>query len=260
MEKINASNEQIISIGLDLIEKAKNTGWPLRLLGAVAIRLHCKKHKTLFDRANRPITDLDVITYGMHKKTVQNFMIRENYIGDQYINSIYGETRQIYQHPTVGGLKVDIFFDTLRFCHVVPFKGRLELDYPTITMTDALLEKMQIVKINAKDLKDTIIMFLEHEVSTYFDRECIDSEYLSGLLGSDWGFYYTVTENLKKLIGYMNEQSFIDRQEKDLVAERVNRLLGILEEAPKSVKWRLRSKIGTKVKWYTDVEETGKIF
>lgn len=260
MESINASNEQIISVGLDLVDKAQKAGWPLRLLGAVAIRMHCVKNRSLFDRADRPITDLDVITYSQHKNTIQNFMERENYVGDKYINSIYGETRQIYQHPAIEGLKVDIFFNALRFCHVVPFKNRLELDYPTITMTDALLEKMQIVKINAKDLKDTIIMFLEHDVSTSFERESIDSSYLSGLLGSDWGFYYTATENLNKVITYMHEQTFVNEQQKDLVEVRVNKLLAILEEAPKSVKWRLRSKIGTKVKWYTDVEETGDIF
>ncbi|MEW6080984.1 MAG: hypothetical protein AB1576_04245 [Bacillota bacterium] len=54
---------------------------------------------------------------------------------------------------------MDVFFlDNLSFCHVVPFLGRLELDCPTVTTTDVLLEKMQIVETNAKDLKDTIIV------------------------------------------------------------------------------------------------------
>ena len=37
-------------------------------------------------------------------------------------------------------------------CHDIPFKDRLEIDYPTIPLAELLLEKMQIVQINEKDL------------------------------------------------------------------------------------------------------------
>jgi hypothetical protein len=257
---VGASNEEILEIGLKLVEQAQARGIPLRLLGAAAIRLHCPAHQHLFDQAERPISDLDVMSYATHRKAVQSLLKENKYIGDEHLIAIYGESRQIYQHPRVAGLKLDVFFDQLKFCHTVPFRGRLELDYPTITMTDALLEKMQIVKINAKDLKDTIILLLEHPPADHYETDKLDGAYLGRLLGADWGFYYTVTENLKKVIDFMRQKPFLEAGQMALVEENAKALLTTLEESPKTVKWKLRAKIGTKVKWYLDVEETGQIY
>jgi len=259
-EGIGASNEEILEIGLELVEQARARDIPLRLLGAVAIRLHCRAHQHLFDQAERPISDLDVMSYATHRKAVQNLLKEKKYVGDEHLIAIYGESRQIYQHPRVAGLTLDVFFDQLTFCHTVPFRGRLELDYPTITMTDALLEKMQIVKINAKDLKDTIILLLEHPPAEHHETESLDESYLGRLLGADWGFYHTVTENLKKVIDYMRQEPFLEAGQMEMVERNAKALLARLAEAPKTVKWKLRAKIGTKVKWYQDVEETGQIY
>lgn len=260
LEGIGASNEEILDIGLELVEQARARGIPLRLLGAVAIRLHCQTHQHLFDQAERPISDLDVMSYGTHRKAVQNLLKENKYIGDEHLIAIYGESRQIYQHPRIAGLKLDVFFDQLKFCHNVPFRGRLELDYPTITMTDALLEKMQIVKINAKDFKDTIILLLEHPPADHHETESLDGAYLSRLLGADWGFYYTVTENLRKVIDFMRQEPFLEADQMKLVERNAKALLATLEAAPKTMKWKLRARIGPKVKWYQDVEETGQIY
>lgn len=257
---IGASDQEILDIGLELVEQARARDIPLRLLGAVAIRLHCRHHQHLFAQAERPITDLDVISYATHRKAVQNLLKEGKYVGDEHLIAIYGESRQIYQHPRVAGLKLDVFFDQLKFCHTVPFRSRLELDYPTITMTDALLEKMQIVKINAKDLKDTIILLLEHPPADHYETENLDGAYLGRLLGADWGFYYTVTQNLEKVIEYMRQQPFLGPDQMNIVEQNAKALLAALEAAPKTVKWKLRAKIGTKVKWYLDVEETGQIY
>jgi hypothetical protein len=257
---VGDTNQEILEIGLELVEKARAQGIPLRLLGAVAIRLHCRRYQHLFDQAERPISDLDVMSYGTHRKAVQSLLKENKYIGDEHLIAIYGESRQIYQHPRVAGLKLDVFFDQLKFCHTVSFRGRLELDYPTITMTDALLEKMQIVKINAKDLKDTIILLLEHPPADHFETENLDGAYLRQLLGADWGFYYTVTENLKKVLDFMRQKPFLEPDQMAIVEQNAKALLATLEEAPKTMKWKLRAKIGTKVKWYLDVEETGQIY
>ena len=72
--------------------------------------------------------------------------------------------RHAYLHRQTG-LNVDVFADELYFCHRIPFKDRLDLDSPTICTTDLLLEKMQIVEINLKDFKDTIVLMLEHPLS-----------------------------------------------------------------------------------------------
>ncbi len=60
---------------------------------------------------------------------------------------------------------------------------------------------MQIVEINEKDLKDSIVLLRAHTVGDT-DKDTINAKRIAKLLADDWGFYYTVTTNLKKLKDY----------------------------------------------------------
>jgi hypothetical protein len=252
--------EEVLKYAMGLIAEAESRGVAMRILGSVAIRLHCQKYAHLFEKASRPVTDLDVLAYSRNMKPLTKLIHDRGLVGDERLIAIYGERRQIYDVPEIEGLKIDIFFDKLDFCHPIPFENRLELDSPTITMTDVLLEKMQIVEINPKDLKDTIILFLEHDLSQGFERESIDASYVARLLSADWGFQYTVVRNLQKTIDFMKDEPFIEPADMQIVEGRVTRLLDDLERSPKTLKWKLRAKLGTSVKWYREVEETGQAF
>src|SRR6476646_9675514 len=92
------------------------------------------------------------------------------------------EPRHPYLHRQTG-LNLDVFADELYFCHRIPFKDRLDLDSPTICTTDLLLEKMQIVEINLKDFKDTIVLMLEHPLTHHQPGEkSIDVDYISDIM------------------------------------------------------------------------------
>jgi len=55
---------------------------------------------------------------------------------------------------------VDVFFDKLLVAnHPIDFKGRLELDYPTITVTDMLLEKFRYGKPSVQKTLKTAYCF-----------------------------------------------------------------------------------------------------
>ena len=41
------------------------------------------------------------------------------------------------------------------------------------------------------------------------------------------------------------------------VLQGIDRLTAALEAAPKSVRWRVRARVGTRVRWYDEVEEQG---
>src|SRR5207249_2216805 len=78
--------------------------------------------------------------------------------------------------------------------------GRLELDYPTISLTDLVLEKLQIHRIGRKDLVDLLVLFLGHEVKPGADgdHEVVDADHVTQLLADDWGFWYESIQNLAK--------------------------------------------------------------
>ena len=51
----------------------------------------------------------------------------------------------------------------------------------------------------------------------------------------------------------MNAYTLLSDADRQVVRERVNGLLQVIEAAPKTVKWKLRAQVGTAVKWYKDV-------
>jgi hypothetical protein len=152
-----------------------------------------------------------------------------------------------------------VFADELYFCHRIPFKNRLTLDSPTICTTDLLLEKMQIVEINLKDFKDTIVLMLEHPLSReQAGPKSIDVDYIIGMMRQDWGFYYTFTTNLKRVPEYLSEFSSIRDDQRNVIQGRIDGLLAAIEAAPKTLAWKMRSKIGTRSRWYQEVSEKSR--
>ena len=117
---------------------------------------------------------------------------------------------------------------------------------------------MQIVKINEKDIIDTIILIGSHDVGES-DKDSINCHYIAELLADDWGFCYTVTTNLKKV-----SEDFVEKYRQGgtladgdaaAVRNRVKVILERIEKEPKSFAWKMRARIGPSKKWYRDVEE-----
>lgn len=118
---------------------------------------------------------------------------------------------------------------------------------------------MQIVNLNEKDMKDTIVLLREHEVGET-EKETVNVGYIVELLRDDWGFYYTVTTNLKRTKDCLRQFKPLSDQDREDVANKISRLLDAIEKSPKSFKWRMRARIGTSKKWYEDVEETVRTY
>ena len=106
--------------------------------------------------------------------------------------------------------------DKLDFCHPIPWKGRLEVDSPSIPLAELLLEKMQIVKINEKDIIDTIMLLREHTIARD-DADHINAEVVAKLCAGEWGLYRTTTMNLGKVRDYLPHLDLED-SDKQVVA------------------------------------------
>jgi hypothetical protein len=81
------------------------------------------------------------------------------------------------------------------------------------------------------------------------------------LVSSDWGWWRTITLNLVKVhdlvtSGHLGPAGPLNPQnaEHDLLSSLM-KIHAYAEEVPKSGKWKLRSKIGEKKKWYQEPEE-----
>lgn len=245
--------DEFIQEALRIVKAGEEKGIILRLMGAIAVRLHCPNSSHILEGMERSLTDIDLMSYGKHNPKMKKLFTELGYTPNERIIAFYGRDRHIYDSQEKGW-HVDVFFDELKMCHTIHFQGRLELDYPTITPTDILLEKLQIVRINPKDVKDTIVLMREHPVGKG-EKDSIDGDYTLKLLSGDWGFYYTVTENLKKLKGFLPEFGVLTGEDRADVSGKIDSLLENIERVPKSLKWKMRAKIGAKRKWYNEVEE-----
>ena len=150
---------------------------------------------------------------------------------------------------------VEIFYDQLEMNHTVPYAGRLEVDSPTTPIGELMCQKLQVVKINEKDIKDLIVLIRAHDVGMD-DQEKINMKVLNFVgMFNEWGWYYTATMNLIKVKKFANDYPQLSPEDREIVGKRVDKLLAYIEEQPKSFKWKMRSKMGTKTMWYNPVED-----
>lgn len=253
-------NLEFVDEALALVRDAEAEGIQLRILGSIAYRLQCPKNLHLFQEMKRVLTDVDFGAEKKQNRAIREFLMARGYVPDQGVYVASEGSRHIYLHRDTK-LNVDVFADELNFCHKVPFKGRLHIDSPTICTTDLLLEKMQIVEINLKDFKDTIVLMLEHPLSHHQPgHKSIDSAYIVDIMRQDWGFYYTFTTNLKRVPAYFTEVPSLNTSDANLIHSRINELLRLIELAPKTVGWKMRAAIGTRRKWYQEVSEKAAQF
>jgi hypothetical protein len=250
------SPDVFVNEALKLIEDAEKVGISLRVMGAIAVYLHSKDFKELWHRLDRlsgkKFTDIDFMCCGSTRSRVLSFFESKGYSYNKSQATIYGSKRLIFIGNTIP--MVDVFFNKLEMCHTINFEKRLTVDYPTIPLAELLLEKLQIVKINEKDIKDAILLIRAHDLGES-DNDLINAKYIAKLLSQDWGFYYTATTNLKKIKNFLPKYHVLTDADRQDIFAKTNKLIDIIEKEPKSTSWKIRAKIGPFKKWYREVEE-----
>lgn len=236
-----------------ILSVSQEAGLLLRVIGSLAFQMHCPQFGYLQAAMGRAYTDIDFAAYGKQSREIQELLTSLGYQENReiFINS-EGE-RAIFDKPDAG-LHVDVFYEKLDFCHTIYWKDRLEVDSPTIPLAELLLEKMQIVKLNEKDVIDTIMLLLEHPLGEG-DDELINLERVAKLCAADWGLWRTTTMNLDKVRQLAQHYAQLTPEQKYKIQSQVAEALARLENEPKPLAWKLRARLGDRVKWYKDVDE-----
>lgn len=238
------------------MDDARAEAFELRLMGGVAILVHCRGASHAGGPAVapwRPFADLDFIGRHADVTRIKKVFRGRGYAFDPKLNTLHGRYRLVFEHPTTRA-KVDVLLDVFRMCHELPLVSRLSDDYPTIPLADLLLTKLQIIKLNRKDLEDALVLLNSHPIGET-DQELINGAYIAGLCARDWGLFRTVTGTLQRLL---ESDEFPPGVSSDRVQTRTRELLSVVDASPKSLKWRLRSKVGDRYPWYEDVEEVDR--
>ncbi len=234
-----------------LIAAANANQIHLRAFGGLAIYTHSQNNPRFFHR-DSPDVDFVVSRNDGHK--LGSFFQQMGYLPNKQFNLLNGSHRQIYYDETAGH-RIDILVGDFEMCHKLPMDDRLQIDPVTIPLAELFLSKAQIVELNRKDAFDLISLLLNNDLGSEKEGK-IDVDRIAWLCMNDWGLYKTTSINLKRVEDLLlTEELELSHEERELVLSRVRKIASVLETMPKSVAWKMRNLIGTRVRWYAEVEE-----
>jgi hypothetical protein len=250
-----------------IVDLADQRGLQVRLMGGMAIRAHAPDWPA---RTRRIEVDLDFATRSKDRIAFYELLAAEGYTPDKRHNALFGN-KQAYFVDVARKRPVDVLVDSLEMCHRFEFGDRLAMSKPTLPLAELLLSKLQVVKINRKDVLDALVLLAEHPLGQ--NDGALDSRYGLGAINvprivsftsNDWGWWRTVTGNLDTLDQYLATEATAD--DLDLNNGRavlfdpktqIAALRAAIDEAPKSTRWKLRARVGDRTAWYNEPEEMG---
>jgi hypothetical protein len=235
---------------LRVVQTAQAQGITLRLLGGLAVRLHSPsaKHRSLV----RPYPDIDFATPNKQASKIEKVFDALGYVPNKNFNLFNGDVRLLF-YDEEHSRQVDIFVAQFAMCHKIPITERIGTDPLTLPLAELLLTKLQIYEMNEKDIRDVCALLLDHPIGES-DDETINVKRVTQLTGEDWGLWKTSMLSLAKVKRYLDTVE-MDKTEHDTMRARLGGLEAALMNSPKSMKWKMRERVGEKVKWYELPEE-----
>ena len=235
-----------------LVSEAQKQGIFLRLIGGLAVKVHSPhaSHRAL----EREYPDIDFVTDKAGAKKLVDFLPEMGYTPNKTFNTLSGDRRQLYFDET-RDRHIDVFIGSFEMCHKLPLADRLDVEPLTVPLAELLLSKAQIVELNHKDALDMLALLLDHEVGPG-DEETINLDLIADLCAKDWGLYTTVSKTVQKLQDILAQGSIeLDETQTKTLELRLATIQEAMAFAPKTMAWKMRAKVGTRVRWYEEVEE-----
>lgn len=232
-----------------LVRQAAAEGLPLRMMGGLAVRLLCEA----FPPRTRERQDLDFASTTGARSGLTAFLRERGCEPDEHFNAIHGRKQLYFRSPT--GRSVDVAIDRLEMCHVVDFHDRLDRMPLTLDVTDLLLSKLQIVELNEKDAADVVYLLSAYPVRPGDEPGTIGLGRFGRVVADDWGWWRTATNSLASIRGLAEGGRLTPAGASLNPVAQLAHLEREADRVPKSARWRLRSVIGERVRWYELPEE-----
>jgi hypothetical protein len=242
----------LLEVAQALVDLATERGIALRLLGGLAIRLLTPE----LPPRTRTGQDLDFGARGSERRALTDLLGEQGYAPDRNFNALYGNKQLYFANPDTS-LAVDVLIDKIAMCHTFSFADRLTRMPYTLDPLDLLLSKLQIIELNEKDADDCLRLLVSFPLADSDEPATMDLRVFRSLVGDDWGWWKTVTLNLDRLQALLDggARPAIEGGRLDPRAQLAT-LAQAAQDAPKSRRWKLRSRVGERKRWYELPEET----
>jgi len=236
----------------------------LRLTGGLAIRHYAID----LEFAERDYSDIDLIGLKRQVVTIGEVFGDLGYVENRHVSMATGNGQlQFFLPPQAPGSHelpvftevppsdhIDVFLDAMRMDHAIDFRDRLEINTYAIDPGDLFLSKLQIGNLNEKDAHDVITLCKDVYVDFQPHPGVLDLQHVAETCGRDWGLYIDVMSNIDAVVDRLADYDLSPRD-----AARVRHTLELAQdmmtEQSKTLRWRLRSRIGKRMRWYSEVEE-----
>jgi hypothetical protein len=258
--------------GQRLAEAANGAGLPLLLVGGVAVWVRCPSARR--GALARSYGDADFVGRASDRKAITAFMTDQGYEPDKMFNAIHGATRLNYHDPA-RDRPIDVLLDKFVMAHALDLRDAVRSAGAgvgdarlTLPLADLLLTKLQVVSLNHKDLVDISALLLDHGLGEGEGEgegqgqdqgeggagEAISMPRILAVTRSDWGFEHTIHRTLTTLRERIGEFELAADAAATIVAH-ADELDAALNAASKSMAWKMRARVGERVKWYEEPEE-----
>ena len=233
-----------------IVAEAERRAIPARLLGGVAIQLRSRGR--IPAALERSPQDIDLVAAKGSQPEVGALLEESGYRPDAAFNLLEGARRLLF-FDDHNGRQVDVFVHEFEMCHDLPLSERLLLEAATLPAAELALTKLQIVELNEKDRTDLYALLLAHEVADA-DGPTLNGARIAELCAADWGLWKTCTLNFGRLRAALPDAP-LATPERETIAGRLSALERGVEAAPKTRRWRLRDRVGDRVRWFKTPDE-----
>jgi len=254
-----APRDAMLTEARRIVDAARDRHVVLRLLGGLAVREHCRAlHFCERDHADldlvgrrRQVNDIDAVLRDLGYAEEPRVALATTNRQLQFVRACVHKSDAGAAHHLD---RVDIFLDAFRMDHTIVLGERLTLEDYTIAVTDLLLTKLQIVRHNDKDVRDIITLLKDVPLAEEDLPGVVGTRSIAVRCARDWGLHHDVSVTLD-LCRSLLERYELEEDERRRVAAGIDRLGAALRAAPKSLAWRARAKVGTRLRWHAPVED-----
>lgn len=234
-----------------IVDQARGSTIQLRLMGGLAVRMHC----TSLSFCERPYSDIDLIGLSSQAARIHALFLDLGYYPDKEFNALHGGQRLKFEDHS-NNRHVEVFLDKFRMDQTLDFRGRLDIDPYTISLSDLFITKAQVVKTDEKDFHDLFSLFRDHKIGMDDREGVINARYIAQLCAHDWGLYHTILRNLGRLPEFYDHFK-LDKAERESMDRRTWILKLMIIEEPKGPIWKARDRLGERLPYHDEVEHVG---
>lgn len=240
-----------MELSSDLVKSLGARCGGARLFGGCAFAKRID-YPSLFGK-DRSVKDIDLVIFRNGRRAVLEYLRLNGWLIDRR-SVLFGDARRITLLEPKACIRLDLYSDPLHFNHRILLGNRLTIDSECLAPADLLVTKLQIVHATVQDDDDVIGLIASTPLNSR-EPDAISVSRLASMCAASWGLYVTMLANLRRLTAERGLRTLRSTHLAKQFGEKTEEILLAVKDYPKSLSWKGRALLGSRLPWYDEVEE-----